>query len=270
MGADDSVAPALGGATSGETSREDSGEGRVLVVDDDAAAVDCACLALTHAGFEVRAARNGAVGLETVLTFRPDVVLFDFWMPVADGRELLQGLREVSRTRIGLVAMSGTPEVESWCERVGVGEFLCKPFDLEDLRAAVRRARDHARRGSMDRISVAPGGPVSRRLRIARVALVVGREDLVRGVRSALREGDRPMQVAVVPEIEDAIRALSSFTVDVIAICGRGGSGEAESRERLAVEALKRGLPLVEGSDTATIVRSIAQVLAPTAEATGS
>lgn len=268
MGADDSVATAL---ASGEQGEPQSGEGRVLVVDDDAASIDSAALALTHVGFEVRTARNGAVGLEAVLTFRPDVVLFDFWMPVADGRELLQGLREVSRTRIGLVAMSGTPEVESWCERVGVGEFLRKPFDPEDLRSAVRRARDHARRGSVDRISVAPGGPVSRRLRIARVALVVGREDLVRSVRSALREGDRPMQVAVVPEIDDAVRALSSFTVDVIAICGAvSEKGEAESRERLAVEAIKRGLPLVEGGDTSTIVGAIVRALAPAAEATGS
>lgn len=243
-------------------------EGRVLVVDDDEAVGECAALALTQGGYDARVARNGALGLEAVLTFRPEVVVFDFWMPVADGRELLQGLREVARTRIGLVAMSGTPEVESWCERVGVQEFVRKPFAAGDLRAAVGRARDQARRGSVDRLSLAPGGPVSRRLRIARVALVVGRDDLVRAVRGALREGDRPMQVAVVPEVGDAVRALGSFSVDVIALCGT--PADLGTVDVLALEAVRRGLPLVQGDTAEEVVAQIAAALAPDSAAVGS
>lgn len=254
-------------APEGEASTTER-EGRVLVVDDDDAIGAYATLALAQGGYDVRVARNGALGLEAVLTFRPEVVVFDFWMPVADGRELLQGLREVARTRIGLVAMSATPEVESWCERVGVNEFVRKPFSAEDLRAAVGRARDLARRGSVDRLSLTPGGPVSRRLRIARVALVVGRDDLVRAVRGALRAGDRPMQVAVVPEVGDAVRALGSFAVDVIALCGT--PDDLGAVDVLALEALRRGLPLVQGATAEEVVAGIGEALAPAGAAVGS
>src|SRR5438445_13407269 len=92
---------------------------RILVVDDDSKTLEVVRVALGDT-FDLRDAPNGAVGLESVLTFRPDVIVFDFWMPVLGGRELVHGIREVARTRVGLVAMSGTPEVEDWCARVGV------------------------------------------------------------------------------------------------------------------------------------------------------
>ena len=239
----------------------DGAVGRVLIVDDDDASVECAALALTRVGYSVASARNGALGIEAVVTSKPEVVLFDFWMPVAGGREFLQGLREVARTRIGLIAMSGTPEVGSWCERVGVQGFLKKPFEMDALREAVDRARDYARQGSADRISVAPVSvPSSRTLRISKMALVVGREDLVRAVRAALRESERPVQVAAVPEIEDAIRALSSFSVNVVVICGEH-AGDRDARERLATAALAQRLPVVEGSHAADLLRDIERAL---------
>ncbi len=234
--------------------------GRVLIVDDDDASVDCSALVLTRAGHTVARARNGALGVEAVLTSKPEVVLFDFFMPVSGGREFLQGVREVARARMGLVAMSGSPEVEGWCERVGLQGFLKKPFEPEELREVVDRALDFARHGSLDRISSVPSVPSSRTLRAAKMALVVGRDDLVQAVRAALRGSDHTVQVAVVPEIDAAIRALASFRVNVVVICGtRAGDGEA--RERLATAALAQGLPVIEGCQPLDLLRDIERAL---------
>lgn len=222
-------------------------EARILVVDDDASALDSTSSMLAHAGFDVRGARNGAIGLEQVLTFRPDVVVFDFWMPVVDGRELLAGIREVARGRLGLVAMSGTPEVEDWCARVGVRQFVKKPFERDRMVDAVRRALDEARVDSV-RTRISSNMPTAQRLRVDRAVLVVGPRDVVRPVRSLLRHGDpaqpgqRSLQVAVVEGVEDAIRALASFQLDAILACA---CADDPNLGQLLSEASVRGLPVV-------------------------
>lgn len=216
---------------------------RVLVVDDDAAALEATTTMLSLSGFEVRGAHNGAVGLEQVLTFRPEVVVFDFWMPVSDGRELLQGIREVARERLGLVAISGTPEVEDWCARVGVQQFVRKPFDKQSLVDAVNRALEEARIPS-SRGRIASGPPPSTRLRVDRAVLLVGSRDAIRPVRSLLRDHERPMQVAVVDAVEDALRALSSFMLDAVAVCG-AANGDRHTLVALLAEASARGLPVI-------------------------
>jgi len=219
----------------------DESEVRVLVVDDDGASLEATRTMLHLSGYDVRGANNGAVGLEEVLTFRPEVVVFDFWMPVADGRELLQGIREVARGRLALVAMSGTPEVEDWCARVGVSQFVRKPFERSTLVEAVRRALDEARTVSV-RSRVPSSMPAAHRLRVDRAVMVVGPREAVRPIRNGLREGQRPMQVAVVEGVDDAVRALNSFMLDAIAVCD--ASDDAMLPD-LVAEATVRGLPLV-------------------------
>lgn len=216
---------------------------RVLVVDDDHASLEAVRTMLeisSDTRYEVRSANNGALGLEEVLTFRPDVVLFDFWMPVADGRELLQGIREVGR-KPGLVAMSGTPEVEDWCGRVGVSYFIRKPFDRASLVEIIHNAHDDAKIGGA-RSKPSSSMPASHRLRVDRAVMVVGSRQAVTPVRNLLREGDRPFQVAAVEGVEDAIRALGSFKLDALVICGENDDPMLSA---LIAEASVRGLPIV-------------------------
>lgn len=219
---------------------------RVLVVDDDAKTLEVASVALGGA-FDVRDAPNGAVGLESVLTFRPDVIVFDFWMPVLGGRELVHGIREVARTRVGLVAMSGTPEVEDWCARVGVAAFLRKPFDAPQLRAAVTRALEDARKSSSSgfpAVRDSSSASSSRRLRMDRAVLVVAAEDEVALLRALLRAGERPMQVAAVATVAEAVKALSSIAVDAVAVCGASLLDDPEIMHLVAASAT-RGVPFV-------------------------
>jgi CheY-like chemotaxis protein len=220
---------------------DSSSEVRVLVVDDDAAAIEATRTMLGLSGYEVRTANNGALGLEEVLTFRPDVVIFDFWMPVADGRELLQGIREVGR-RPGLIAMSGTPEVEDWCTRVGINHFLRKPFERNALIDAVARALDDARATPSSRSRISSSMPASYRLRVDRAVMVVGPRESVTPVRNRLREAERPMQVACVERITDAMRALASFQLHAVAVCG---VCDDPLLPELIAEASVRGLPII-------------------------
>ena len=66
---------------------------RVLVIDDHGLDRKISCDALTHEGFEVEAAADGAVGLRALYAFQPDIVVLDVLMPVLDGWTVCQRIR---------------------------------------------------------------------------------------------------------------------------------------------------------------------------------
>ena len=72
---------------------------RVLVADDDPVVVDLARQLLEEDGWKVESATNGQEVLEAIGRKRPDVLLLDLMMPVMDGFETLQRLREEEGTR---------------------------------------------------------------------------------------------------------------------------------------------------------------------------
>jgi CheY-like chemotaxis protein len=67
---------------------------RILLVEDDEVIREVYSLKFELEGFPVAAAENGAVALEVIKSFRPDIILLDMMMPVMGGLEFLQVLRE--------------------------------------------------------------------------------------------------------------------------------------------------------------------------------
>ena len=54
---------------------------KVLVIEDDNVLVKAVSGALKEAGFEVDTAQDGEVGLEKILSGKPDLVLLDLLIP---------------------------------------------------------------------------------------------------------------------------------------------------------------------------------------------
>jgi CheY-like chemotaxis protein len=77
----------------------------VLIVDDDRATVDIFAQTLRLEGFEVRTALSAESGMRAVLANRPDAILVDFGMPLANGLEFLRRLRADERHRDTPVAV---------------------------------------------------------------------------------------------------------------------------------------------------------------------
>ncbi len=73
----------------------DASRVRVLIIDDDASALECFEQMLLDDGYDVRALQTVAAGLEEAAMHTPDVVLLDLHMPVMDGLECLRRLRGV-------------------------------------------------------------------------------------------------------------------------------------------------------------------------------
>ncbi len=73
--------------------RAGSGDGPILVVEDDADARERLVAALAREGLPVREAAHGGLGLEAVAAEKPSLVLLDLMMPEMDGFGFLRSLR---------------------------------------------------------------------------------------------------------------------------------------------------------------------------------
>ena len=67
---------------------------RILVVEDERPLAHALELKLQKEGFDVRVANNGQDGLDLLMSEKFDVVLLDMMMPVLDGFQVLQKLKE--------------------------------------------------------------------------------------------------------------------------------------------------------------------------------
>ena len=111
---------------------------RVLVVDDEKSNVQLLSRFLNRGGYDVATACNGREALERVSESVPDLVLLDVRMPVMDGLAVCQKLRSDFATRslpIILLTALNTLKDKLKGLRLGVDDYIGKPFDLEEVQA---------------------------------------------------------------------------------------------------------------------------------------
>jgi len=89
-------------------------------------------------------AKNGKEALELVLLHDPDVVLTDINMPLMDGLTLSEKLLEINPD-ISIVLISGHSEFEyaKRAVKIGVSDYILKPFEKEELMLTLLRLKDH-------------------------------------------------------------------------------------------------------------------------------
>jgi DNA-binding response OmpR family regulator len=110
---------------------------RVLLVDNDAAALEVARTHLEAADFEVVATSDPLRAIPLALAQPPDLVLIERYMPVLHGAELIRGLRAFPATRQTSVAFLIADDAEATlirCIRVGAVDVLHKPFTEAHVR----------------------------------------------------------------------------------------------------------------------------------------
>jgi DNA-binding response OmpR family regulator len=125
----------------------------ILVVDDEAEVAEAIRRVLERSGFDVALAGRVAEGLEAAQANQPDIVVTDIIMPKTNGIEFIKSLRE-RHPRVRVIAISGggsfglhaykpeaikTHAYLAAAREAGAHEVLTKPFDMNDLLAAVRR-----------------------------------------------------------------------------------------------------------------------------------
>ncbi|WP_395719189.1 response regulator [Prosthecobacter sp.] len=120
---------------------------RVLIVDDEPHVLAVGKAVLEAHGFEATAVHTGEEALEIVRKGveegqRFTAAILDLTMPGgASGFEVLDWLRSCD-PQLPVIACSGyfQEDVKDLCQAIGFADVLHKPFNLESLCLAVRRA----------------------------------------------------------------------------------------------------------------------------------
>ncbi|HVG38927.1 MAG TPA: response regulator [Pyrinomonadaceae bacterium] len=114
---------------------------KILVVDDDPEMHDLIEFALRRNGYDVLAAHDAFEGLAKLESEQVDLALLDVMMPEMDGLEMLARLREKYRDlRVIMMTAISTPEAAIVALREQACDFLAKPFDINELIAAIGTA----------------------------------------------------------------------------------------------------------------------------------
>jgi putative two-component system response regulator len=116
---------------------------RILVVDDDAVAVELLSSTLADAGYEVDSATDGRAALERLSQCPSHVLITDWQMPELDGLDLCRAVRQADFGHyvymIVLTARDGPRNMVQGLE-AGADDFIPKPFDAAEVIARLRVA----------------------------------------------------------------------------------------------------------------------------------
>jgi len=112
----------------------------ILIVDDEADIRELLSELLVDQG-KLFCAENGSHALQLLEEVRFDVVISDYNMPGLNGLQLLQSIRE-RKCMVPLIWITGnsTTELMTEAKRVGVFDYLEKPFDIEQVKNQVQAA----------------------------------------------------------------------------------------------------------------------------------
>lgn len=114
---------------------------RVLVVDDEPLVAKSCRRILADKGYEVETTLSGKEGMDRAFAKDFDVVMTDLRMPDLDGMDLVRALRS-QRPRTAIIVITGFGTVGSAIEatKLGVSDYVEKPFSPEQIADAVVKA----------------------------------------------------------------------------------------------------------------------------------
>jgi response regulator RpfG family c-di-GMP phosphodiesterase len=118
---------------------------RLLIVDDDPGVREI-LLEFLGCRYECSGVGSAVEALALLTAERFEIVVTDIAMPRMSGLEMIPHVRELAPDTLVLM-VSGSQAVESAIEamRAGAFDYVVKPFDLEHVEVAVRRALEHQR-----------------------------------------------------------------------------------------------------------------------------
>jgi DNA-binding NtrC family response regulator len=195
---------------------------QVLIADDEVLIRQSIRTMLVREGFEVSVAASGAEAWLRFQEDRPDVVLLDLVLGDANGIDILRRMRqETPDVTVILISAHGSIESAVAAMKLGGYDFIKKPFELEEIVAAVRNA---ARTRSLEQ----------------RVAYMTAQER---------KRSDGVMFVHASPLMNDILRqvgVIAASPVPTVLITGESGTGKQAIARMLHDGSPRAGGPFVE------------------------
>ena len=133
-----------------QTSPENGGKKQTaLVIEDDPMVASVLHFVLDREGFSVRHAVDGRAAQQQIASAEaPDLILLDVLLPYANGFELVTAIRTRpgwEKTPVLMLSSKGHENDIARALDAGADDYVVKPFQIEELRARLRRMRRTAR-----------------------------------------------------------------------------------------------------------------------------
>lgn len=127
---------------------------RILVVEDEPETVILLKHILRSAGYNVLGATSGPEALKKFSEVKPNLVLLDLMMPGMDGWETYRYLRQMSDVPVMIISAISNKEEVVRALRMGVDDYLTKPFINAEVVARVEAVlrRAHTASQEVDRL----------------------------------------------------------------------------------------------------------------------
>src|SRR6266700_4901384 len=144
-----------------DASLEDQEEGTtvyILVVDDDRFANTLVQFVLSKEGYEVETADNPRGALLMIQKREPDLLILDVTMPYINGFEFSAKLRSEGY-EIPLIFMTAQDTIEAKLQgfNLGADDYICKPYNYQELVARVQVVIRRIRKGDTQKSCIRNG-----------------------------------------------------------------------------------------------------------------
>jgi two-component system KDP operon response regulator KdpE len=113
---------------------------RILVVDDEPQILRALKTNLTAAGYEVETAETGEEALAQAAAKPPDALILDLVLPDRSGTDVTSELRTWTSVPIVLLSAVGDEREKVSALDAGAGDYVTKPFGMDELLARLRAA----------------------------------------------------------------------------------------------------------------------------------
>ncbi len=119
---------------------------RIVITDDEIRMTESLKILLGDKGYDIETFQNGHDALNFLGTRECDLVLMDVMMPVMNGFEALSHIRN-HHPEVTVIIMTGQASIDSAIRalRGGAYDYLCKPFEYDELIKKVENALGHRR-----------------------------------------------------------------------------------------------------------------------------
>lgn len=115
----------------------------ILVVEDDPQVARLISLVLQRSGHESHVVADGQSALDHVQESKPAMIFADLTIKGMGGEQLCSVLKAQASTKdIPYVVVSGDRDIALKARQCGADDYMCKPFEFEDL---IRLVNKYAR-----------------------------------------------------------------------------------------------------------------------------
>jgi len=134
---------------------------KILAVDDDKTLLRFVGDYLEGEGHQVVQADRGTKALKEFFRERPELILLDVMMPGMDGWEVCARVREMADTPIIMLTAKASEADKLRGFRLGVDDYLAKPFSLAELAARIKAVLMRVGSGPVEQLQLHSVGAIA-------------------------------------------------------------------------------------------------------------